>query len=152
MLLRTHTAFSIFLIIIFIQNVQSKLAFSIMVIVATIIPDIDSSSSSYGRHMIFKPIQYFSRHRGVFHSLTCATIFSLLIAVFWPVLSLGFFIGYSGHLFLDSFTKDGIRPFWPLKADTSGPINSGGRIEESFFLLMIFVDILLFVLLFVLKA
>ena len=144
--------FSIFLILLFIQHVESKISFAIMVLIATVIPDLDSSKSSYGRHVVFRPMQFFVRHRGVFHSITTAVVFSVILAVFWPVLSLGFFIGYSGHLIIDSFTKDGINPFWPLKANSSGPIATGGRIEETFFLTMIFADILLFLLLFILRV
>ena len=149
MLLRTHTAISIFLILLFLQYVQNKIIFVLMVLLATMIPDLDSSSSSYGRHTVFRPMQFFVEHRGIFHSFTIAFIFSVLISVFWPIGVLGFFLGYSGHLISDSFTKEGIQPFWPFKAKCSGPLYSAGRIEEIFFLTMIFVDIFIFLVLFV---
>ena len=55
----------------------------------------------------------------------------------------GFFIGYSIHLILDSFTRDGIQPFWPLKTRSSGFIASGGRIEETLFFSLILLDVFL---------
>lgn len=143
-------AFAVFLILLFFQSVQNKLTFVIMVLIATIIPDLDSSRSSYGRHLIFRPFQFFVKHRGFFHSFTTAVILSLILAVFWPKLSFGFFLGFTGHLIIDSFTKDGIRPFWPLKWKSSGSIVSGGRVEEIFYMTMIFVNILVFVVLYVL--
>ena len=102
----------------------------IMVLVGTVVPDLDTNRSSYGRHLIFRPMQFFMKHRGVLHSFTTAALLSLLIAVFFPVASFGFFLGYVGHLIIDSFTPDGIRPFWPLKYGSVGPVRTGGRLEE----------------------
>lgn len=144
MLLRTHVVFAILFILVFVQHVQSKLIFILMLLVSTIIPDLDSSDSSYGRHMVFRPLQFFTKHRGIIHSFTTAVLLSIVLAVFWPVGSLGFFLGYSIHLICDSFTRDGIQLFWPLKVKSSGPITSGGRIEEVLFVTLIFVDILIF--------
>jgi len=121
-----------------------------MVLIATIIPDLDSGYSSFGRHSIFSPLQFFVKHRGIIHSFTTAVLFSVLIAFWWPVASFGFFLGYSVHLLTDSFTREGIQPFWPFKIKSSGPIATGGRIEESLFLSLIFIDIILFFILIVL--
>jgi len=148
MLLKTHFALGILMIIIFFEHVQNtfqnKLIFVIMVIVATAIPDLDDSVSSFGRYMIFRPLQFFTKHRGIVHSFTIAVVLSFIIAIYWPVASLGFFIGYSVHLITDSFTITGIQPFWPLKMKSRGWIHSGGRIEESLFFSLIFIDIILF--------
>ena len=61
---------------------------------------------------------------------------SIILATFFPILSLGFFIGYSVHLIADSFTRAGIQPFWPLKVRRSGFITNGGRFNSfaTFFL------------------
>ena len=146
MLLKTHILFAIFMILIFLEFINNKFVFVIMVLIATIIPDLDSRHSSYGRHLIFRPLQFVTKHRGIFHSFTSAAIISLIIAIWFPIASFGFFIGFSVHLILDSFTKDGIQPFWPFKWKSQGPITSGGKIEEIFFLTLIFVDLLLFFL------
>jgi len=147
MLLRTHLAFGVLMIILFLNHVNDKLIFIVMVLVATVIPDLDISSSSWGRHLIFRPLQFFVKHRGIIHSFTFAVLASILLAVFWPVASLGFFVGFSIHLICDSFTKDGIQPFWPLKARSRGFIATGGRIEDSLFVFLVLFDAILVVLL-----
>ena len=146
MLLRTHIMFAILIILVFFNYVNNKFIFLVMVLIATIIPDLDSSRSSYGRHLVFRPLQFVTKHRGIFHSFTMAVIFAGLIAIKCPIASFGFFMCFSIHLIIDSFTKDGIVPFWPLKWKSNGPLVSGGKIEEILFLGLIFVDVLLFFL------
>ena len=46
MLLKTHLAFAVFIIILFVEHINSPWIFIAMVIVATVIPDLDLSSSS----------------------------------------------------------------------------------------------------------
>ena len=142
---------ALFVILFFISFVSHPFIFFISVIVATVLPDLDSNTSSYGRHSIFAPIQFFVRHRGIFHSFTTAVIISLLIAIKWPIVSFGFFVGYSIHLLSDSFTKEGIQPFWPLHIKSNGPLITGGRIEESLFFLLIFVDAFMFFIMIILN-
>ena len=144
MLLKIHMAFAVLMIILFIEHINNKFIFVSVVLIATIIPDLDSGFSSFGRHLIFKPLQLFIKHRGIIHSFTFAVVASVLLAMFWPVASLGFFMGYSVHLICDSFTREGIQPFWPLKIKSNGFIASGGRVEESLFFSLIFVDFVLF--------
>tara|TARA_Y100000310_G_C20393143_1_gene673770 strand:- start:242 stop:694 length:453 start_codon:yes stop_codon:yes gene_type:complete len=150
MLLKTHLSFAILIIILFLEHVNSKFIFVGLVLVATVLPDLDSGFSSWGRHLIFRPLQFFTKHRGIIHSFTFGVFVSIILAVLWPIAALGFFIGFSVHLICDSFTVDGIQPFWPLKQKSSGFIRSGGRIEESLFFSLIFVDVILFFIVFVL--
>ncbi len=148
MLLRTHLAFGILMIILFVQHVNDKLIFMAMVLIATVLPDLDSGFSSWGRHLIFRPLQFFVKHRGIIHSFTVAVLISVVLAMFWPVVSLGFFLGYSVHLICDSFTKEGVQPFWPLRAKSIGFISTGGRIEDSIFIGLVLLDLILIVLAF----
>jgi inner membrane protein len=111
---------------------------------------MDSSFSKIGNSIFLRPFQFLVRHRGIVHSFTFAVLAAALLAMFWPVVSLGFFMGFSVHLICDSFTVDGIQPFWPLKARSSGLVKTGGRIEESLFFSLIFIDALLFIFVFVL--
>jgi len=150
MLLKTHMAFAVFLIILFFGHVTHPWIFIIMVLIATVLPDLDSNLSSFGRHLIFKPLQLLTKHRGIVHSFSFAILISIIIAIFWPILSLGFFLGYSVHLICDSFTRDGIQPFWPFKIKSSGYITTGGKIEETLFFTLIILDIFLFFGVFVL--
>tara|TARA_Y100000034_G_scaffold31700_1_gene38792 strand:- start:2584 stop:3036 length:453 start_codon:yes stop_codon:yes gene_type:complete len=150
MLLKTHLAFAVLMIILFLEHVNHKFTFALLVLIATVLPDLDSGFSSWGRHLIFRPLQFFTKHRGIIHSFTFGVLVSVILAFFWPIASLGFFIGFSVHLICDSFTVDGIKPFWPLKMKSSGFIRSGGRVEESLFFGLIFVDVVLFFIIFVL--
>jgi|SRR3989344_2857264 len=145
MLLRTHIVFGIFFILLFFNHVQHVVMFSIFVMIATVLPDLDSQHSSYGRHLIFRPLQFIFSHRGVLHSILAAVLFSVIIAIFLPVASLGFFVGYSVHLIVDSFTKEGVHVFWPFSWQSRGPILSGGIIDETLFFVMVGVNILVFV-------
>ena len=87
---------------------------------------------------------------GVFHSFSFAILISIVLAIFIPVLSLGFFAGYSIHLISDSFTREGIQPFWPFRVKSSGFIASGGKIEETLFFSLMVIDVILFLGVFIL--
>jgi inner membrane protein len=112
----------------------------VFVIIGCGIPDIDSGFSSWGRHWIFKPLQFFFKHRTFIHSLTFGLVLTILIAMFFPIASFGFFVGFASHILLDSFTKDGIQPFWPFTYKSRGFIVSGGRLEGSFFISLLALD------------
>ena len=144
MLFRTHLMFSIFAILLMINFVNNQLVFVIVALIATIIPDIDHSDSVIGKRLIFRPLQFFIKHRGMIHSFTIAVLISVLIAIFFPVASLGFFLGYSVHLLCDSFTREGIEPFWPFDYKIKGYLTTGEKYEEVLFVFMIAVNLVLF--------
>ena len=148
MLIKTHLNFAIFAILLFVNFVNDKFIFIGLFIIATFLPDMDAGFSTLGKKAISKPIQLFTRHRGIMHSITFAVFISLIISIYFPVASLGFFIGYSLHILADSFTKDGVQPFWPFRARSSGFILTGGKLEESIFFFMIFANISLFLIIF----
>ena len=54
-----------------------------------------------------------------------------------------FFLGYSVHLFADSFTVDGIRFFWPFKARSAGLLKVGGATEHALFVGFCVVDLIM---------
>jgi inner membrane protein len=141
MLLRTHLAFAVLMTILLLPYVSDKLIFVVLVLISTGIPDIDSGFSKYGKSIFLRPLQFFIKHRSFIHSFTFAILISFILSFFYPVVCFGFFVGFSSHLILDSFTKDGIRPFWPLNYKSSGFIASGGKIEMSFFIALIAADI-----------
>ena len=153
MLFKTHLMFAILFIILFVQHVQHPFIFVGMVLLATILPDLDNGFSTAGRNIFMRPLQFlfFVKHRGMTHSFTFGVLVAVILAIFWPVASLGFFLGYSVHLICDSFTREGVQPFWPFKARSFGFIRTGGRVEESLFFSLIFIDIILFIFVFVFK-
>src|SRR3989338_1668484 len=93
--------------------------------------------SFLGRKKLFRPLQWFVKHRGFFHSLIFCILVAGIFAFYYPIFALPFFLGYGGHLLLDSFTDNGIRPFWPLKKEIKGFIKTNGNVEKGIFYFLI---------------
>ena len=142
MMYYTHFVISLFFIILFFPNVEFKLSFVLVTLIATFIPDIDTMHSNVGKHKIFRFFQFFSKHRGMIHSFTFLIAVSILLALFFPIIVFPFFLGYSLHLLADSFTKEGITPFWPYNKKSSWRIKTGGVTETSIFVFFIFLNLL----------
>jgi membrane-bound metal-dependent hydrolase YbcI (DUF457 family) len=142
--MKTHLAVSIVLILLFLPTVTHPVSFVVIALVATLLPDIDSSFSTLGKHRTFRPIQSLVRHRGLFHSFTFLFLITFFFVLFLPVVALPLFLTYSLHIFLDSFTIEGVRPFYPFKKNISGKIRTGGKFETGFFMAFVFIDVLLF--------
>lgn len=149
MIRRTHLAVGLGLAVYFLPFITYKLLFIPIVVIASVLPDIDSSFSRAGSSKLFRPVQMVFKHRGFLHSYTFCVIISFSLAFFYPIAALPFFLGYASHLFLDSFTVSGIKPFWPLKASAKGLIKTGGLTDRSIFFIFLFVDLFLIGLLFV---
>lgn len=149
MIKRTHLAIGLAAALYFLPFVNHKLLFIPVVLISSLLPDIDSSFSQLGKKNIFRPVQMVFTHRGPLHSYTLCIFFSLLFAFFYPIFALPFFLGYSFHLFADSFTINGIKPFWPFRFQSSGVVRTGGLIDGWIFIVFILVDVLFFLLLFI---
>lgn len=147
MMFRTHLVFGILLGLVFLNvfEILNPWLFIFVVMIGASLPDIDFHKSKIGNW--FKPLaflfNFFLGHRGMIHSLVGAFIVYILFMLFFGSTYAGaVFIGYSSHLFLDSFTPKGIRPFWPLKPKLNGIVRSGGIFELILFFLF-FTSILL---------
>lgn len=145
MLIKTHLAICVFFILIFLPIINHDIVFVISALLATFIPDIDSRYSKLGRRKLARILQFFTKHRGIIHSFSFLFLVTIIIAIFFPVLAVGFFLGYGLHLFMDSFTIQGIKPFWPLKKDSMGNLRTGGRIESILLWIFTLADIVLIV-------
>jgi len=145
---KTHIAIAVFAILIFIPHIDYPLIFSIVALVASVLPDIDSFHSRVGNNIIAKPLQFMTKHRGIIHSLTMAVLISLIISFFSPLIALPFFLGYAIHVFTDSFTVDGIVPFWPYKGESKGFLKTGKYSEMALFVVFIVLDLVLTAILF----
>ncbi len=142
MLFKTHLAFSI-VIVLFLLRFELGIAFYVVFLIASIIPDIDSPNSKIGKR--FKFLGLIFNHRGFFHSILALFLFSFLIYFFDFNLALAFFLGYSLHLLIDSFTKQGIYLFFPLSLKKSkGNIKVGSLLEKIIFMMLLFFAIALF--------
>ena len=146
MLLRTHFAITLFAVLILLSSVEHKISFVLMSFVATLIPDLDTPFSKVGNHLILRPFQFFVRHRGLIHSFTFLFLLTLFFVLFFPILALGFFLGYGLHLFADSFTMEGIQVFYPFRKKTSWRIRTGGKTEVSIFVMFILANLFLIIL------
>jgi len=145
MIYKTHIAIGVMLAFLFFPYVTNKWVFVPIVLFASLMPDIDSAYSYLGHKRIFRPLQFFVQHRGVIHSFTFCLLVSAIFAFFIPILALPFFLGYAGHLFADSLTIEGIRPFWPLHGESAGSIRVGGKVESSIFFFLIIIDLALLI-------
>jgi len=141
MLVKTHLVISLFFILILMPIVNNPVAFTVVFLVATVLPDVDSRFSFIGQKKIARVLQFFTKHRGIIHSFTLLFLIVFFLILFFPTLSLGFFLGYGIHLFVDSFTKDGIVPFYPLKVKSKGMISSGGKIESGVFVVFVMLNL-----------
>lgn len=137
MLIRTHLTITLFFILLFLNSVNDKLLFAVVALVATFIPDIDSRFSTIGRKKIARILQWLTRHRGMIHSFTFLISVTFLIAVFYPKIALGFFLGYGLHLLADSFTPEGIKVFYPWKKKSCGKIPTGSKRETIVFVIFV---------------
>jgi membrane-bound metal-dependent hydrolase YbcI (DUF457 family) len=142
MLKRTHLVIGLFVTLYFLPYVNNKLIFFPIVMIAGLIPDIDSLIAPKKDYKILKSFKSKS-YKDFMHSYTLCIILSLILAFFYPILALPFFIGYSFHLFFDSLTVPGTTPFWPLKIKSKGFIVPGGKTEKTITIIIGFLSILL---------
>jgi len=148
MMLRTHLAIVIFAILLFLSHISSisnKIIFVVIALIATLIPDLDTGFSTIGKMKGSKILRFFVRHRGFFHSFSFCIVVSVIFAFFIPILALPFFLGYSLHLFADSFTFEGIKPFWPLRYSSSWRLRTGSLTETSLFVFFVVLDLIVFI-------
>lgn len=145
MLIKTHLAVASFFILLLLPFVSYKILFVAVALLATYIPDIDSNSSKLGRKIIFRPIQFFAKHRGIIHSFSFLFLITFIFLIVIPRIALGFFVGYASHLFADSFTLVGITPFPPWKKKISGSLRTGSNAERILFFILLIANLLLII-------
>lgn len=131
MLFYTHLLFTGFLassLRVFIPADQAA-TFLITALFATLLPDIDNRKSLLGK--FFPLIGITATHRGFFHTPLAALLFWLLVRSFaGQVIGSAFLAGYLSHIALDSLSKEGIAPLFPLsKRRLRGPFTVGSAAE-----------------------
>jgi len=145
MLIKTHLSITLFFVLVLLSKVEHKFWFVTIALIATFIPDVDSRYSTLGRKKINRVLQFFTKHRGIIHSFTFLILITFGLLCFVPVLALGFFLGYSSHLLADSFTKEGIIPFYPWKKKSCGIVKTGGKLETGILVGFLIVDLTLII-------
>ena len=141
MLNKTHLAVGGLFMLIFLPSVVHKWVYFGVFLVATLLPNLDVILSGR-KYLILKPMRLFFKKRGFLHSFTFCLVITILLAWFWPILAFPFFLGYGIHLLLDSWTVEGIMPFWPLRAVSKGRVTTGGGFEHILFYLAIVADVI----------
>jgi membrane-bound metal-dependent hydrolase YbcI (DUF457 family) len=68
---------------------------------------------------------------------------AFLLAWFFPIIAFPFFLGYGTHLIVDSWTIEGIIPFWPLRYSLKGNVRTGGAFENILFYFFVIADFVL---------
>ena len=145
MFLKTHIAISFLFFLIFLDYIFSPLIFLFAAFIGTILPDIDTRFSSIGKKKKYRILQYFSEHRGFFHSFTFLFLILGVLFVFSKIVAFGFAFGFSLHLFSDALTKKGISPFYPFKLRIKGFLKTGGYIEKIIFIFLLFFNLIILV-------
>ena len=137
MIFRTHLAFAFFIGLFF--DFKSL----IVILIGSLIPDLDTSNSKIGRKFIFsRLLNFLFGHRRFFHSLFFGAILSFFVFLVFGKYYFMIFIGFFSHLFLDCLTKDGVMLFYPFEFKVKGFIKTNGIIENSIFLILIFLIII----------
>ncbi|MFH1770441.1 MAG: metal-dependent hydrolase [archaeon] len=148
MLGRTHIAIAlfIFLLVLNIFSFENYLLFLLLLIIGSLLPDIDRSSSYLGRFAGTLPLVF--SHRGFFHSAYAMILFSAVVYFIGGfLLAIAFSIGYFSHLVFDSFTKKGVA-FFLIDRKIKGPFVSGGLFDKFVFSFILLLNIYLAIIMF----
>jgi len=142
MLFYTHLLLGVLFFLIFKQffSGSQEIAFLLLVLLGSILPDIDESKSKINQWFGAggKIASLFSQHRGIFHSLIFTVFLFLLISFLTQTYyAYALALGYLSHLIGDALTPMGVQIFYPFsKFKLSGPIKVGG-LGEMFILLLL---------------
>ncbi len=147
MLFETHILLGLFLFFVLWDffNTAPFLSFG-LVLVGSIIPDIDSRYSKINRWsgLFGQILTFFVEHRGLFHSLF---LYVFLCSILWYFVSslaaFALFLGYFSHVAADSLTRKGVKLFYPFSSYTfCGPFLVGGFFENILLVALVILTIL----------
>ncbi len=150
MLAKTHITVGLLFGLLFIQFIEINsltkfFSYFALVLIGSILPDIDHPSSLINKKVkISKIFTFLFNHRGFTHSIFMPII---LLGILWHFLELFYgislFIGYIAHLFADAITLEGICFLHPLSNfKIKGILRTGSFIEKIVFwitIMLIFV-------------
>jgi inner membrane protein len=142
----THLSVALFIGLLIVKNTALPVSnhfFVAVILLGSLLPDIDSSESFLGSKV--KVVSLFFKHRGPFHSLLAMIFFMIILFLITPNLYylLALMIGYLSHLFFDSLTPKGIPLLWPSKARIRGIFKTTGLVDIILLVVFVFLDLLL---------
>lgn len=146
MMYYTHAVFGIFIALIAIDifQIKNKALFILIALFFSIFPDIDESRSRIGRKnkIISRIVSFIFGHRGIFHTIYIPLILFFILNIINFEIAFASVIGYFSHLILDSLTKNGIKPFYPIiSKKVNGFFKTNSIVEKLFFLALILANI-----------
>ncbi len=145
MLFHTHLLLGIlfFLVFRFFFHGGNLIIFFILVLLGSILPDLDSKYSKIHQWSGFMGliITFFAKHRGLLHSLLFHLFLFFIVSFFFsPYYASGLLLGSLAHLLADGTTRRGVQVFSPFSLYTiKGPLKAGGFIESVLLLLIVFL-------------
>ena len=149
MIARTHVTFAGFLYLLLLTPVGISLTLlnAAVVACASVLPDIDSPSSSVGRLIPFvsRRLERSFGHRTLTHSvagMAALALAALPLFVLNRECYLCFMAGYASHPLLDTMTITGVKLFYPFSGvrcvfplDVNTPhryrVRTGGRLDKA---------------------
>ena len=143
MLFHTHIILGIvvFLFVKDIFNGGNQIIFFLLVLLGSILPDIDEKHSKINRWSGFFGliIAFFFKHRGLFHSIVLHGLLFLILSVaFQKYYAFALLSGYLAHIIGDGVTLAGVPIFYPFSNfKIKGPVKVGGWMEGVLFLLLV---------------
>ncbi len=143
MLTRTHLVISIFFGLVLLKFSQNPFWFFGFLIIGTLLPDLDSYNSRIGKHFFSRVLTSFTKHRGIMHSFLFLFLIGIILYFYLKVAFFGFLVGYLIHIICDSFTRQGVRIFYPSKFRIHGILKTGGKLEGGIFLIAGILDLIL---------
>jgi len=146
MMYYTHLAFGLLVSLIALKflAIKNQILFILIVLLFSILPDIDETRSKIGRKnkLISKTINFAFGHRGLIHTIYIPLIIFLIFDLINFEIAIATLIGYFSHLFSDALTKRGIRPLYPLiNKRLNGPIRTGSLFEKILFLIIVLLTL-----------
>lgn len=149
MMYKTHLAFGLLvglLILNFFSNGWSRYIFLVFVLIGSILPDIDIPNSKMSRKV--KPlsvvVNFFSKHRGIFHTIFPAILLFIIAFSFnQKIIGYGLLVGYFSHLLADGLTQSGINFLHPIaNLRLKGFVRTGSFLETCLFIALVLLDII----------
>ncbi len=151
MMYYTHLAFGFLVSLLTTDffDIENKLLFILIAIFFSIFPDIDERKSKIGKRykLTSRVINFLFGHRGFFHSIYIPLILYFIFYNINNEIGIAILSGYFSHLFMDSITKHGIRPLYPLiSIKINGFIKTNSLSEKILFLVIILLILYLLLL------
>lgn len=116
-------------------------------IIGALLPDICHSGSKIGRKfpIISKMVNKLFGHRSFTHSLLFLILMVMVLHTIVPykAISVGILLGMASHIFLDMWTKKGVKLFFPVSISVRFPLTTrtGSKVEKVVFMLLTLLSV-----------